>query len=256
IIAAVVLIGILLLVAPLAAHLPIAVMGAVLFLVAWGLIDFRHIASVLRTSRAESAVMLTTFLMVLFSELDFAVYTGVMMSLLLYLARTSRPQIVDVKPDPAADSYHFADDSGLPDCPQLKMMRVNGSLFFGAVDHVQGRLEQIDADNPQQKHLLLVAGGINFADVAGAEMLAQEARRRRGIGGGLYFYRMKDSVRDVLTRGGHIGDIGAENIFPVKTRPVTHIYPRLDNDICRACRVRIFRECHSHLPDGTPRSGD
>jgi SulP family sulfate permease len=256
IIAAVALVGILLLVAPLAAHLPIAVMGAVLFLVAWGLIDFRHIASVLRTSRAESAVMLVTFLMVLFSELDFAVYTGVIMSLLLYLARTSRPQLTDVKPDPAADSYHFADDSGLPDCPQLKMLRINGSLFFGAVNHVQGHLEQIDADHPQQKHLLLVAGGINFTDVAGAEMLAQEARRRRGIGGALYFYRMKDSVRDVLARGGHIADIGAENIFPVKTRPVAHIYPHLDNDICRTCHVRIFRECRSHLPDGTPRSGD
>lgn len=249
---ALILIVILFAVGPLVAYLPLAVMGAILFMVAWGLLDLHHIRNIARTSRQETAVMAVTFAAAIFADLEFAIYAGVLLSLLLYLVRTSRPLVLDVKPDPAPDSYHFTADSGLPDCPQLKMVRVNGSIFFGAVDHVQRSLELIDELNPQQKHVLIVASGINFVDVAGAEMLAREALRRRRMGGGLYFYRLKDAPRELLERGGYLDIIGRENVFPVKTRAIAKIYPRLDPEICRNCRVRIFRECNVALPNGEP----
>ena len=252
VLSAVMLVPILFTVAPLIAHLPLAVMAAILFLVAYGLVDFKYIARTLRTSRQETAVMLLTFLAAIFANLEFAIYTGVLLSLMLYLTRTSRPLVLDVKPDPAPDSYHFSADSGLPDCPQFKMLRVNGSLFFGAVDHIQSHLEQVDEADPRQKHVLIVASGINFVDMAGAEMLAREAERRRRMGGGLYFYRMKDAVRDMLARGGYLREIGEENLFPVKSRPVATIYRKLDPEVCRVCKARIFRECHVSLPDGEP----
>lgn len=198
--------------------------------------------------------MALTFSAALFADLEFAIYAGVLMSVMVYLTRTSRPQLLDVKPDPAPDSYHFTADAGLPDCPQLKMVRVNGSLFFGAIDHVKGYLEAIDARDPRQKHVLVAASGINFVDMAGAEMLAHEARRRKRMGGGLYFYRMKDAVHAFLKRGGYLEDIPEENLFPVKTRPVATIYRQLDSEICRHCTVRIFRECHVALPNGEPRA--
>lgn len=249
---ALLLIAIVSAVGPLVSHLPLAVMAAILFMVAWGLFDMRHIRNILRTSRQEAVVMLVTFGAALFADLEFAIFAGVLLSLMLYLTRTSHPLVLDVKPDPAPDSYHYSADSGLPDCPQLKMVRINGSLFFGAVDHVQRSLEQIDASNPRQKHALVVASGINFVDIAGAEMLAHEARRRRRIGGGLYFYRLKDAVRALLERGGYTAHIGPDNIFPVKTRAVGMIYRKLDPEICRSCRVRIFRECRVALPNGEP----
>ena len=252
--AAVLLVPILALVSPLAAYLPHAVMAAILFIVAYGLIDLTHIRNILRTSPRESGVFLVTFGAALFAELEFAIYAGVILSLLLYLSRTSRPLVLDVKPDPAPGSYHHTADSGLPDCPQLKMVRVNGSLFFGAVDHVQGSLQETDALDPGQKHLLVVASGVNFIDMAGAELLAQEARRRRALGGGLYFYRLKDAVRALLARGGYLKDIGADNIFPTGTRAIAMIYPLLDSTICRDCKVRIFAECQARLPNGEART--
>lgn len=249
---ALLLIAILLAVGPLVVYLPLAVMGAILFMVAYGLFDVRQIRNIVKTSRQETAVMLVTFSAALFADLEFAIYAGVLLSLILYLTRTSRPLMLDVKPDPAPDSYHYTADSGLPDCPQLKMVRVNGSIFFGAADHVQRHLEQIDELNPRHKHVLIVASGINFVDLAGAEMLVREARRRRRIGGGLYFYRLKDAPRTLLEKGGYMAEISAENVFPVKTRAVAAIYPKLDSEICRNCRVRIFRECRIALPNGEP----
>lgn len=250
IIASSILVVFVLLIAPLAAHLPIAVMAGVLFLIGYSLIDVHHIRQVTRTSTREGAIMLATLLTGLFVDLEFAILAGVLFSLLVYLQRTSRPLVLDVKPDPAPESYHHTADSGLPDCPQVKFVRINGSIYFGAVDHIATLLQDIP---PEQKHVVIVAGGINFIDVAGAEMLLAESRRRKASGGGVYFYRMKDEVRRLLDRGGYTAQFGTESFFPVKHRPVAAIYPKLDSEICRRCDKRIFNECQAFLPNGEVR---
>ncbi len=253
VLSAVFLVIIVLLVAPLVQFLPVPTMAGILFMVAWGLIDIPQIRNIIRTSLSESTVLAVTLLATLFVQLEFAIYTGILLSLMLYLKRTSHPVILDVKPDPAEGSYHYSAETGLPDCPQVKCVRINGSIFFGAVDHTQQLLQQIGERTPQ-KHVVVAASGINFVDVAGAELFAHEAKRRRRFGGGLYFYRLKDEVLRLLRRGGYLHDIGEENLFPVKSNAISAIYPKLDVAICRECKLRIFRECQTTLPDGTPRS--
>ena len=253
VLSAVFLLLIVLLVAPLVQFLPVPTMAGILFMVAWGLIDLKQMRGILRTSLPESVVLGVTLLATLFVQLEFAIYAGILLSLLLYLKRTSHPVILDVKPDPAPDSYHYSADTGLPDCPQLKCLRINGSVFFGAVDHIQQTLHEIGEKTPQ-KNVLIISSGINFVDVAGAELFAHEAKRRRRLGGGLYFYRLKDEVVRLLNRGGYIDEIGSERLFPVKSRALAAIYPKLDTAICRDCKLRIFRECRERLPDGTLRN--
>jgi len=251
--AALFLVLILLVVAPLAQYLPIPAMAGILFLIAWGLIDFKAMRNIIRTSRSETAVLAVTLVATLTAQLEFAIYIGVLLSLMLYLNRTSRPRILDVKPDPNEHTQMLTTRSGLPDCLQLKIMRVNGSIFFGAVDHVQSVLQRVDAENPSQKHLLLDMTGVNFVDVAGAEALAMEAKRRRRLGGGLYLYHVNDDVMGLLSRGGYLDDIGMDNIYPAQSRAVGFIYPKLDSEICRNCDRQIFRECKTTLPNGEPR---
>ena len=170
---------------------------------------------------------------------------------MVYLNRTTRPTVQDVKPESEPGSPHYSAESGLPDCPQLKIVRVHGSLFFGSIDHVQQAVAA--AASPSQKHLLIVASSINFVDLAGAQMLAQRAEQLRAAGGGLYFYRLKAAVIDFLKRAQALDAIGTAQLFPVKQRAVAQIYPRLDSEICRRCGVRIFNECRDRLPSGEPR---
>lgn len=246
--------GILLLVASLAAYLPIAAMAGILFLVAWGLIDFHHIGSIMKTSRSETVVLFTTLLSTLFVELEFAIYVGVILSLMLYLNRTSRPAIRSMAPNPTDNRGKFVEAaSEQTECPQLKIVRVEGSIFFGAVSHVQQFIQQIDEINPQQKSVLLLAKGINFIDVAGAEFLAQEAKRRKKMGGALYLYGVRDAVCHMLQKGGYLDDIGQENIFHSKTEALQAIYGRLDTEVCRGCKNQVFRECRVILPNGEAR---
>ncbi|MGQ9862786.1 MAG: SulP family inorganic anion transporter, partial [Thiobacillaceae bacterium] len=250
---AVFLVVVLLLVAPLAAYLPTASMAAILFLVAWGLIDFHHIRSIWQTSKPEAAVLWVTLIGTLIN-LEEGIFAGVTLSLIIYLYRTSRPVIETVVPMGEGQDIHFTDARGRAECPQLRFVRIHGSLYFGAVDHVQRALHNIDEENPLRKSVVIIAPAINFVDVAGAEMLAQEARRRRRLGGGLYFWRLHDSVRRFLRQGAYVKDIGEGVFFPVRSDITQAIYWTLDPDVCRTCRTRIFRLCKGDvLPDGLRR---
>ncbi len=246
--AAVSLAIVVLLVAPLAAHLPIAAMSAVLLVVAYRLIDMHHIKTILQTSKREAAVLITTFLATLFVELEFAIYVGVMLSLVIYLMRTAQPKVVSVTPDPRFGSRHMSDDSALVSCPQLHIVRIDGSLYFGAVDHVAEMLHTLAERYPKQKHLLIIGNAINFIDVAGAELLVHEAKRRRDIGGGLYLVKIKEDVCSILRRGGFASTIGDGNIFQSKSDAIASIFGKLDRDVCQGCDKRIFKECASIGP--------
>jgi SulP family sulfate permease len=242
---AVFLLLIMLFLAPLAKYLPIAAMAVILFVVAWGLIDFHHIAEIMRASRQETLVLLATFVATITIELEFAIYIGVGLSLLLYLKRTSQPSLDDVKPVPGQIPPAFSAATDLPDCPQLKIVRINGSIFFGAVNHLQDALQQIDVGNSGHVHVLLVASGINFVDLAGAQLLAQEAQRRRAIGGALYVFNMKDEPLDMLRRSGAYAHIGSENFFTMGQDVMTTLKARLNSDVCSRCTVRVFAPCKS-----------
>ena len=236
-------------VSPLMAYLPIASMAAILFLVAWGLIDFPGIRTIMRASRTETAVLGLTFAATLLLELEFAILAGVMLSLLVYLNRTSRPSMRSLVPDPRHATRKMAVlESGLAECPQLKIVRVEGSIYFGAVNHVGAHFETLREVSPGQKNLLLLAKSINFVDVAGAELLAHEAEQRRKMGGQLYLYSLRQPVRDMLARGGYSEQIGRANIFATKYEAIGSVFARLDRSVCRNCSARIFNECATLPP--------
>ncbi len=247
--ASVLLAAIILLVAPLAAYLPVPAMAGILFLVAWGLIDFRNIRGIVKASRSETVILAATFLSTLFLDLEIAIYVGVVLSIVVYLNRTSRPPVRALVPDRRDPARAYAPGEGQTECAQLKIIEVHGSLFFGAIDHVQQRLTEIDARNAGHKHVLIVADGINFADIAGAELLAREARRRRRMGGGLYLVGLKDRTLEVLRAGGYLEEIGEANVFDSRHHAVERIRDRLDPAECAACDARVFEACERSAPE-------
>jgi SulP family sulfate permease len=250
--AALLLVLVLLAVAPLVAYLPIAVVAGILFLVAWNLIDLPRIRKILATSRAEGTVLAVTFVATLLLDLEFAILVGVLVSLVLYLNRMSHPFMRSLVPDPRHTQRKMTEiEDGLVECPQLKILRIEGSIYFGAVGHVARHFDTLREHNPTQKHLLLMSKSINTVDMQGAELLVEEARRRRAGGGQLYFYSLRKPVEDLLERGGYMAEIGRENVFRGKREAIGGVFTRLDRSICATCRARIFEECAS-----VPKPGD
>ena len=233
-------------VGPLIAFLPLASMAAILFMVAFGLIDFDAIRKILRASRADGFVMVATFASTLVMNLESAILVGVTFSLVAYLNRTSRPQMTSVVPDPLHAMRRFAPAAkGLEECPQFKILSVEGSIYFGAVDHVESHFDTLRARESGKVHLLIVARNINFVDMEGAETLAREAVRRRAIGGRLYLYGMRRQVEETLRAAGLMHEIGEECVFREKREAIAAVFARLDPDVCARCKVRIFNECAS-----------
>jgi SulP family sulfate permease len=242
-------------VAPLAAYLPLAVMAALLWVVAWGLFNAQEMLRIARTNRSEAFVLAVTFLATLAIQLEFAIFVGVLASLFVYLNRTTHPKLTPVVPNASSAARRFVPPpEGGAQCPQLAMLRVDGSLFFGAVEHVRDELSAVRKRERERPHILLIGGGINFIDVAGAELLVQEAGLTRDAGGFLYLCNLKPGVREELERGGFLDLFGRDNVFGTKDEAIRTIYARLDAEKCRVCTARIFEECRSTLPDGSRRA--
>jgi len=246
--AGVLLIFIVLLVADLTTYLPRAAVAGLLILVAWRLINFSQIRKILTTDKNEGMVLLVTFFSTLFLELEFAILLGVILSLMIFLRKTSRPKLLPRVPNPEDRRRNFVTGASLPECPQLKILRLDDSLYFGSVSHVGELLRRYREHYPEQTHLLLLTKGINQIDVAGAELLISETRERRKIGGDLYLYRLKDSATKVMIKGGYLEEIGQDNIFDSKSDAIVGIFDRLDRNICANCKNRIFFECTSIEP--------
>ena len=161
--------------AGLIAHIPIPSMAGSILLICWGLVDHRAIRALFRVSRAEFLVMALTAAATLLLELQTAIYAGVLASLFFYLKRTSRPRVQQSR-DGDAD-----------------VLRVGGSIFFGASHYLQVRLQRC-----QGPRVVIDARQINFIDYSGVDMLHREARRLGRAGGSLTLQRARPQVIEEL----------------------------------------------------------
>lgn len=245
--AAVLLMVIVLLIAPLTAYLPIAAMGGIILLVAYNLIDFHNIKNTLGLSKSESAILLTTFFATLFLELEFAIYLGILLSLVFFLAKTSTPHIPTLSMDGELGSPDrkliSIEQKPLKQCPQLKIIRIDMSIYFGSINHIQNRIAQI-VENERIYHILIIGSGINFMDLAGVEALVTENNRLKKYKGGLYFVGLKSAVYEFAARSRFIEQLGHDHFFDNKTIAFREIYEKLDPSICEQCNALIFKECH------------
>ncbi|NQV85017.1 MAG: SulP family inorganic anion transporter [Rhodospirillales bacterium] len=252
ILAAVFLAIIVLTLAPLTAYLPIPAMAGIILLVAYRLVDLHHIRTILRVSRSESAVLIVTFVATLLLELEFAIYAGVLLSLVLYLNRTANPRMYSVIPCPDSTPRRFIPVGPVSNrrCPQLEILEINGAVFFGSVNAVAHRLNFIYQTDPLLNHVLIVADSIAAIDVSGAEMLSEEAATLNEKGGALYISGLRLEDKMFLKRGGYLDIIGRDNIFMSKKTALPAILKRLDLNRCETCVRRIFSECQGMSEEG------
>ena len=244
--AAVILMLIVLLIAPLTRYLPVAAMGGVILIVAYNLIDMHHIKTILRTNKTEASILVVTFLATLFLDLEFAIYLGVLLSILLFLAQTSRPDITVMSPDPQDKKRRLTniDIKPLAQCPQVRMISIDRSIYFGSVNYIESRLDAI-IEKEGVKQILIDATRINYLDMAAADMFLNKSKMLKAKGGGLYFAWLKPSLWEFLAEGHYIKKIGPAWFFDHKSDALTAITNKVDRSICANCKARVFRECAS-----------
>ena len=247
ILAALFLMVIVLLVAPLISYLPLAAMAGVILLVAYNLIDFKNIKKTFTYSKSESVIFTATFLATLLFELEFAIYLGVLLSLMLFIAKTSTPDVhtlaFGTPPGEGDRRLQSIRKAPLVQCPQLKIIRIDMSIYFGSINHIQKQISQI-VDNQRIYHILIVASGVNFIDLAGIEALLIENKRLKAQNGSLYFVAVKSTAYEFMEKVNFVNEIGRDNFFDSKADAINVLYDRLDKNKCETCQALVFKECN------------
>ena len=247
ILAALFLMVIVLLVAPLIAYLPLAAMAGIILLVAYNLVDFKNIRKTFKYSKSESVIFTATFLATLLFELEFAIYLGVLLSLMLFIAKTSTPDVHTLAfatpPGEGDRRLQSIRKAPLVQCPQLKIIRIDMSIYFGSINHIQKQLSRI-VDNQRIYHILIVASGVNFIDLAGIEALLNENKRLKAQNGSLYFVAVKSTAFEFMQKVNFVNEIGRDNFFDTKSEAIKVLYERLDKSKCEKCQALVFNECH------------
>ncbi len=213
--------------APLASYIPLASLAGVLALVAWNMVEKHAFLMLLRASRGDAAVLLSTFLLTVFRDLTEAIVVGFALGSVLFIHRMSKATAIEsavplVSEDRAddEDGGRTPYDSGAAD-PNIMVYRITGAFFFGAASSIGSVLDRI-ADT--HKALVIDLSAVPLLDATAAntiEVLADKAKRR--------------GVRIVLTGTSHElrRDLFAHGIKP----PVVTYERTIEEGVAKMRRV-------------------
>lgn len=194
--------------APLAAHVPLAALAAILFVVAYNMSELGHFARMLRRApRADVAILLTTFVLTVFADLVVAVNIGVILATLHFLHRMAASvevqQMNEQRLGPELARH------GLRELPAgMLVYAIDGPFFFGAVENFERALAQSHTD---PRILLLRLGRVPFMDMTGLQTLQEVIEKWQKRGVRVMLCEANDRVRGKLARAGLIEQLGSGN---------------------------------------------
>ncbi len=187
--------------APLASYIPLAALAAVLAIVSWNMAERVEFAAILRRSRGDSAVLLVTFLLVVFRDLTEGIAVGVVMGSILFMHRMA--QLVEVQTHSPIIQTDVADTEGPargpyegpPGADEVTVYTLTGPFFFGAAAEVAAVLDRI---GQTPKVFVLDMAGVPFVDSTAAQSLAGFVRKAGRNGTRIILSGASSGVRNVL----------------------------------------------------------
>ena len=194
---------VILLLAPLAAHIPLAALAAILFFVAWNMADAPHVLRVLRTApRADRLLLLVTFVLTVFVDLVVAVNVGVVLAALLFMRRMAETVRVEQQSfDDAA-----GEDVVLPH--SVLVYRIDGPFFFGAAEKLERTLERLQLG---VQTVVLRLGRVPFMDATGLNTLNEIVGRLQKRHVRVLLCGIHPELKGTLESAGITGRVGSEN---------------------------------------------
>jgi SulP family sulfate permease len=238
-----VLAGVILL-APLASYVPFAALGGVLVFTGLNLVHRKEIVRTWHADRADRNIMVLTMAATLLAPLQIAVVVGIGSSVIHYLLMTTTPRVRELKMD---DRYrYFCPRPEQPACPQLGVVQILGDIYFGAVSHVEERIEDLLAEHPRQRFLLLRMYTVENCDISGIHALESIVRTYRDRGGDVFFVHVQEPVLEVMKTSGFYELVG-EDHFLHPDHDIDYLFHKIiDPAICiYECPVRAFGPCQN-----------
>jgi sulfate permease, SulP family len=200
------LILVLLILAPLAAAIPLCCLSAILFVVSWNMSELPHALRLVRKApKPDAAILIVTFLLTVFVDLVVAVNVGVIVAALLFMRRSAEAvQIEEQSPEPASETGATSTAG-----EGVVIYSIQGPFFFGAAE----KLERTLARTQQRTHtLILRMGHVPFVDATGIFAIEEIISDFRRHGALVLLAELRPNVRYKLERAGVLEHLGVENL--------------------------------------------
>ena len=228
----------------LTTYIPVPVMAGTIIAITWNLFDIKGFIETIKSDKSEAITFLGTFICTLCIQLEYAIYAGVLISIILYLHKTSRPRITSVAPVINIDGkrrIRNVNRYSQQECPEIKLIRVDGSIFFASSSHVQTYLQKLTEINDD--NIIVISKGINFIDSTAQHMLINEIERIEKKRGKIIFSSLKGNVYDDLEKTELKKILDDGRIFDTTSEAINVMIKNITSEKCNQCSFNVFKDC-------------
>lgn len=196
---------------PMVAFIPRAALGVLVMCVAASLIHPRQIRVCLRATKSDAFVFIVCFAATLLVPLHVAIFTGIGLSVILYLRKASRPSLVEYEFNTEGNLAEAQENSRRQN-PAISIVHVEGDLFFGAAELFRTQIQRASSE-PNLRIIILRLKNARHLDATSVMALEELIRQLRANGRDLVVSGAMRDVYRVLKNAGLIEVIGRENFF-------------------------------------------
>ena len=212
---------------PLFYYLPNAILAAIIVVAVATLVDVKSFFHAWAYSKSDAISLLVTFVAVLELGIETGILIGVVLSLALYLWRTSRPHIAIVGRIGESEEYRNVLRHETTTYPHILALRVDESLYFPNAQYLEQVVLEEIADRPQVTDFVLVCNAVNFIDTSALEVLEELNHRLSENDIRFYMSEVKGPVMDGLKKIGFVDEIGIDRFFLTTHEACEHLRARI-----------------------------
>lgn len=187
-----------LLLTPLIFFLPKATLAATIIVAVLSLVDFSILKKTWVYSKADFIAVLATILITLGFGVELGVTTGVALSIVIHLFKTSRPHMAVVGQVPGTEHYRNVLRHEVATENNILTLRVDESLYFANARFLEDRIYDTVATMPELEHVVLMCPAVNDIDMSALESLEAINERLKALGVAFHLSEVKGPVMDRL----------------------------------------------------------
>ncbi len=195
---------------PLVYFLPNATLAATIIVAVMSLVDFSILRKTWAYSRADFIAVAATILLTLGLGVEIGVASGVAISVLLHLYKTSSPHVAEVGRVPGTEHFRNTLRHKVETDPSVLTLRVDESLYFVNARVLEELIYNRIANGSKLKHIVLMFSAVNEVDYSALECLEAINHRLKALGIGLHLSEVKGPVMDRLKRSHFIENLNGQ----------------------------------------------
>ncbi len=181
-------------------YLPVVTLAAMILLAVLTLFDFNAMLRTWEFNRQDFSALLITMVLTLVNGVEWGLVSGVLLSIVLHLYRSSHPHVAVLGRVPSTEHFRNIDRHDVITDPQIVSFRVDSSLYFANARFLEDRVNELVASHPKAKHLILMCSAINDIDASALESLYDINQYLKDADMQLHLSEVKGPILDRIKR--------------------------------------------------------